>query len=124
MTSETPGPSGPADTPPPGLPAGWAPAPPRHPQATTVLVLGILGIVACGVLAPIAWYMGSKAMAEIDATPGAYSGEGEVRTGRILGIVGSVLFALMVVFLIIGFVVLLIGAASGGFDSGGMPERY
>ena len=68
--------------------------------------------------------MGSKAMAEIDATPGAYSGEGEVRTGRILGIVGSVLFALMVVFLIIGFVVLLIGAASGGFDSGGMPERY
>jgi hypothetical protein len=68
--------------------------------------------------------MGSKAMAEIDATPGAYSGEGEVRTGRILGIVGSVLFALMVVFLIVGFVVLLIGAASGGFDSGGMPERY
>lgn len=110
---------------PPGPPAGWAPAPPRHPQATTVLVLGILGVVACGVLAPIAWYMGSKAMAEIEGNPGAYSGDGEVRAGRILGIVGTVLFALVVVFMIVALVVLLIGAAaSGGFDSGGMPEQY
>ena len=75
-------------------------------------------------LAPIAWYMGAKAMAEIEGRPGGYSGEGEVRTGRILGIVGTVLFALMVVFLMVGLVFLLIGAASGGFDSGGMPERY
>ena len=121
MTSEPPGPPG---TTPPGPPAGWAPVPPRHPQATTVLVLGILGIVACGVLAPIAWYMGSKAMTEIEASPGAYSGDGEVRTGRILGIVGTALLALAVVVLIVGLVVLLIGAASGGFDSGGMPEQY
>ncbi len=121
MTSEPPGPP---DTTPPGPPVGWAPVPPRHPQATTVLVLGILGIVACGVLAPIAWYMGSKAMTEIEASPGAFSGEGEVRTGRILGIVGTALLALAVVILIVGLVVLLIGAASGGFDSGGMPEQY
>jgi len=68
--------------------------------------------------------MGSKAMADVEASPGAYSGEGEVRTGRILGIVGTILFAIMVVFLMVGLAVLLIGAASGGFDSGGMPERY
>lgn len=68
--------------------------------------------------------MGSKAMAEIEERPGTYSGEGEVRTGRILGIVGTALLALMVVFLIVGLVVLLIAAASGGIDSGGMPEQY
>lgn len=88
------------------------------------MVLGILGIVACGVLAPIAWYMGSKAMADIDENPGAYSGEGEVRTGRILGIVGTALLALAAVILVVGLVVLLIAAASGGFDSGGMPDQY
>ncbi len=98
--------------------------PPRHPQTTTVLVLGILGIVACGVLAPIAWFMGSKAMAEIDANPAAYSGQGEVRAGRILGIVGTVLLVLMALFFMVMFVVLLVTAASGGFDSGGRPHRY
>jgi hypothetical protein len=80
--------------------------------------------VACGVLAPIAWYMGSKAIAEVEASPGAYSGEGEIRTGRILGIVGTVLLALMVVFLMVGVVVLLIGAAAAGFNEGGMPAQY
>jgi uncharacterized membrane protein YjgN (DUF898 family) len=88
-------------------------------------VLGILGIVACGVLAPIAWYIGSKAMTEIEASPGAYSGEGEVRTGRILGIVGTALLVLMLVVLVAGLAILLIGAtASGGFDSSGMPGQY
>ena len=99
--------------------------PPRHPQTTTVLVLGILGIVACGVLAPIAWHMGSKAMAEIDANPAAYSGQGEVRAGRILGIVGTALLVLMALFFMVMLVVLLVSAAaSGGFDSGSMPDRY
>jgi hypothetical protein len=68
--------------------------------------------------------MGSKAMKEINENPGAYSGDGEVRTGRILGIVGTALLALAVVILIVGLVVLLIAAASSGFDSGGMPEQY
>lgn len=90
-----------------------------------MLVLGIVGIVACGVLAPIAWWMGSKAMTEINANPGGYSGEGEVRAGRILGMVGTALLALGVIFLIVGLVVLLIGAAaSAGFHSGETLDQY
>lgn len=99
--------------------------PPRHPQATTVLVLGILGIVACGVLAPVAWYMGSKAMTEINANPAGYSGQSEVSTGRILGIVGTVLLVLMVLFFIAMLVVLLVGATvAGGMSDGFSPETY
>ena len=130
MTTENPPPAEPtepsdaADGPPTGPQGGWVQAPPRHPQATIVLVLGILGIVACGVLAPIAWYLGSKAMTEINANPAAYSGQSEVNTGRILGIVGTALLALAVIVLMVGLVVLLIGAAaSGGFHSGS-PARY
>ena len=94
--------------PPPG---GYQPhpgfPPPKHPQATTVLVLGILGLVLCQVLGPFAWSMGSKAQREIQANPGAYSGESEINAGRILGIIGTALLALtvlvLVAMLIIGF---------------------
>ena len=57
-------------------PGGGAPAPygqsygvatQEHPQGTTILVLGIVGIFV-GVCAPIAWYMGSKAQKEIAAS--------------------------------------------------------
>lgn len=66
--------------PPPGYGYGYAPAQHEHPQGTAVLVLGILGFVSCGLLGPIAWIMGNKALAEIDAHPGYYSNRGNVAT--------------------------------------------
>ena len=45
--------------------ATWAP---KHPQAVTVLVLGILGIVVCGLCGPFAWSMGNKAEREMAAS--------------------------------------------------------
>jgi uncharacterized membrane protein YjgN (DUF898 family) len=72
----------------------------NHPQATTVLVLGILGIVVCGIIAPFAWVMGNRVVAEIDAARGGLGGRTEANVGRILGIVGSVL-------LIAGFVLVV-----------------
>ncbi len=74
--------------------------PPKHPQATTVLVLGILGLVLCQVLSPFAWSMGNKAQKEILANPGAYSGDSEVNAGRILGIVGTAILGLALLFLV------------------------
>ncbi|MEZ5091303.1 DUF4190 domain-containing protein [Nocardioides sp.] len=79
---------------------------PNHPQATTVLVLGIVGLVVCGVAAPFAWVMGNRVVAEIDASPGAYGGRDQANIGRILGIVGSVLIILGILALIL-FVVLV-----------------
>lgn len=71
---------------------------PKHPDTTSVLVLGILGLVLCQFLGPFAWIKGNKALAEIRSNPGRWSGESEVNIGRILGIVASV-------FLILGFVI-------------------
>ncbi len=84
----------PADSP-YGSPYGGVPR--AHPQGTTILVLGILGIVICGILAPIAWVMGNNAIKEIDRNPSAYSNRGTVNAGRILGIIGTVLWAIGII---------------------------
>ncbi len=98
--------------PPPGYPAG-APVQyaPDHPRATTSLVLGILGIVLCQLVAPFAWSMGKKTLDEIDASQGQVGGRGAAQAGYILGIVGTVLLGLGIIFIIIW--VVLMGVLTG-----------
>ena len=86
-----PPPGGPSDY---GLPYGGSQT---HPQGTTILVLGILSILCCGILGPIAWIMGNNAMAEIDRNPAAYTNRGSVQAGRICGIIGTVLWAIGII---------------------------
>ena len=73
----------------------------EHPQGTTILVLGILSLVVCGLLGPFAWSMGSKALREMDASPGVWSNRGNVTAGRICGIISSCLLIAGVAFLIV-----------------------
>ena len=75
--------------------------------ASTIFALGIVGIAggfSCGlpmVCAPIAWVMGNKALARIEQLGDVpESMQQQVRTGRILGIVGTALLALGVIALI------------------------
>lgn len=74
---------------------------PEQSQATTILVLGILGIVICGILAPFAWSMGNKELAAIDAGLRSPENRGTANAGRILGIVGTVLLAISVIVLVL-----------------------
>ncbi len=73
---------------------------PDHPQATTTLVLGILGLVLCGVIAPFAWSMGNRVLGEIDAARGTLGGRSSVNAGRIMGIIGTVLLIVYVLFIV------------------------
>lgn len=112
--------SPPPPPPPPGQPYGGPGFGfrPKHPQATTALVLGILGIVFCGVLAPFAWVIGGRAVKEIDANPAAFDGRGEANAGRILGIVGTVLLIVGVIVAVIYVVaIVLFVTASPEFSS-------
>ncbi len=77
---------------------------PEASQATTALVLGILGIVICGVLAPFAWSMGNKELAAIDAGRRPPENRGTATAGRVLGIIGTVLLIVGIVFTILFFV--------------------
>jgi hypothetical protein len=103
----------------PGTPS-YAPSPglsfqQRGPQtsgpAIAALVMGILSIVAC--LGPItgvpAMVVGRRATRDIDASGGELEGRGMATGGVITGLIGSVLWTLIVVLLIIGLV-----AASNG----------
>jgi hypothetical protein len=83
--------------------------PPDHPSATTVLVLGILGLVLCQLISPFAWVMGNRVVREIDGSRGAYGGRGVANAGRICGMVGTIL-----IFITIGIVVIALMAAAAG----------
>lgn len=94
--------------PPYSQPSPYAYGGPReHPQGTTILVLGILSLVVCGPLGPVAWVMGNNALREIDANPMAYTNRGSVQAGRICGIIAT---CLLVVGVILG--IALLGTSS------------
>jgi small-conductance mechanosensitive channel len=95
----------------------WWPPPPEHPQATTAVVLGIIGVVVLPLVAPFAWAIGAKAVREIDASRGALGGRQNAQIGYVLGIVGTVILglALLIILAVIGlFGLALLGSSSGG----------
>jgi hypothetical protein len=73
------------------------PAYPEQSQATTALVLGILGIVCCQVLSIVAWIMGNNELEGIKAGRRNPANEGTANAARILGIIGTALLAVGVV---------------------------
>jgi hypothetical protein len=91
-----------------GAPYGY-PGQREHPEGTTVLVLGILSLVVCGLLGPFAWSKGNAALRQIDANPGAYSNRGSVSAGRICGMIASCLLIFSAVAFLL---VILLAAAS------------
>ncbi len=95
----------------------WGSPRPKHPKSTTVLVLGILGLVLCQILAPFAWVMGNRAVAEIDANPGVYEGRGEAQAGRILGIIGTVFLILYVLIFAFVITIAIIGISTTSSSS-------
>jgi hypothetical protein len=90
----------PPQQPVPGYPPYGMPSRPDHPRATTALVLGILSVVACGVLGPFAWRIGKGAVDEIDASGGRLGGRATAQAGYVLGVVGTVFLGLAVLYLL------------------------
>lgn len=74
---------------------------PSHPQATTALVLGILGLALCPFVGIGAFILGGRARREIDAAPGQWAGRGVATAGWVLGILSIVYAALVVVYVIV-----------------------
>lgn len=78
---------------------------PEESQAVVILVLGILSIVLCQILGPIAWVMGNTELASIDAGRRSPDNRGLATAGKVIGIVGTVFLvgglAVFMVFLII-----------------------
>jgi Domain of unknown function (DUF4190) len=98
----------------PGYQQGYQPygPPPDHPQSTLALILGIVSVVVCQIVGPFALVIGKRAMNEIDASGGTLGGRGMAQAGYILGIIGTVLLVLLLLyFVVIG---LILGAGIAG----------
>ncbi len=93
----------------PGYPVAYAP---DHPRATMSLILGILGIVVCGVIAPFAWRIGKQTLNEIDASNGQLGGRGSAQAGYVLGIIGTILLGIGVAFLAVYVVIVIVAIGS------------
>lgn len=97
----------------PGAPgAPGTPVAKDNKQALWSLILGILGIVCCGLLAPVAWYMGRKEVQAVDAGQSAQENRGMAMAGMVLGIVGTVLLILTLLWLFLAGGIGMLGALS------------
>jgi hypothetical protein len=86
---------------------------PEQSQATTALVLGILGLVICGgILSPFAWVMGNREMQAIDAGRRPPENRGTANAAKILGIVGTALLGLWIIGGILAVLFLMIASVS------------
>ena len=79
-------------------------------RGVLILVLGILGIVLCPILGPVAWIMGSSDLKRIGAGEIAMEAKGLTQAGMICGIVGTVLVCLAIVVWIL--MLLFVGVAA------------
>lgn len=80
--------------PPPAQPFAEAPSEGQYlkpHRGTTVLVLGILGIVVCFICGIIAWVMGNNDLREMAAGTMDRTGEELTKAGKICGMIGTIL---------------------------------
>ncbi len=94
-----------------------ATSPAASGRATTALVLGILGLLCCQFLGPVAWVLGNQELKAIRAGSSPASGEGVAKAGKILGIIGTVLLGLVCLWILfMGGLAVLAGILSDGFS--------
>ncbi len=88
-------------------------------RGALVLVLGILSLVVCQILGPIAWIMGKGDLAKMDAGQMDAEGRGLTQAGKICGIVGTVFLCLGLLLTILYFIIIIVfvGAAAAGAAS-------
>lgn len=89
-------------------------------NGSTCLVMGILSLVLCPLLGPVAWSMSNGALSVLDryeAETGDISQRGLVVAGRICGIIGTVLLGLSL------FLVLVRGCAMSGQRAYNQQDR-
>jgi hypothetical protein len=125
MTSEFPPPElpEPASTPPtPPQPPAAPPPPPAYAQqpagyaqpasgyqgprqsssqATTAMILGIVGVVACQLVGIVAVILGNQAKNEIDASGGQLDGRGQALAGIVMGWIAIGILVVEVLFVVV-----------------------
>lgn len=69
-----------------------------------VLILGIASLTICPPAGPAAWYLGNRALGQIDHQRGVDAGLRRVQAGRMCGIISSCLLVTAAVLAFVVFV--------------------
>jgi hypothetical protein len=85
----------------------WTLVNPYDARATTILVLGIVGLVLFPPAGIAAWIMGSQLRKEANAA--GYHEPGQSRAGRICGVIATI----VTVAMLIGMVLFMVNRTSG-----------
>lgn len=96
---------------PPTIPGA---VPQQSSKATIAVVLGVLGIVCCGLLAPAAWYLASEELKSISAGRLPEANRGMAQVAKILGIIGSILLVIGLLWIFVFGGMTILGALTGG----------
>lgn len=83
-------------------------------RGTTVLVLGILGLVVCPICGIIAWVMGNKDIPKMESNTMDPEGLGQTKAGKICGIISVILLVVFAVVYLLVAVVFAGAVAAGG----------
>lgn len=81
-------------------------------RGTLILVLGILSLVVCAPLGIAAWLMGNGDLKLMDAGQMDSTGRSTTNAGRICGMIGTILFVLGLLGIILIFGLGVLGATS------------
>jgi hypothetical protein len=81
-------------------------------RGALILIFGLIGLLACQPFSIAAWLMGGADMQKIRAGQMDPAGEGLTQVGYILGIIGSILFALSIVITIGALIFIFVIAAA------------
>jgi ABC-type Fe3+ transport system permease subunit len=94
-------------------------------RGVMILVLGILSLVCCTLLGPVAWILGRQDLAKIKSGEIAQEAEQMTKIGMILGMIGS---GLLVLQLLGGcayaILVLIIGIGSTKVKTSGLEDVF
>lgn len=100
-----------------------APALPKHPQAQTAMVLGIIALAGGAtcllpiLVSPFAWFFGAKAKREMMAEPQRWGGQSEAQAGFVMGIIGTAMLVVVVMgLLILALFLGLVASGSGSYN--------
>lgn len=93
-------------------PIGFGPPAAHYPEssnALAALICSLGGFVLCGVLFPVGWWLGSNELGGIKTGRRDPTNKGLAQAGRIIGMIGTVLMILGLVFIV---VLIAIGVAA------------
>lgn len=82
-------------------------------RGTMILIFGVLGIVACGIFAFVAYYMGNADLRDMEAGIMDPAGYDNTKTGRLVGLIGIWLMVISLIFAVLVFGFMFAAIAAG-----------